>query len=95
MWISANVSSRMLDNKWREGSLYKHMESESSSAESSEGPLSFKWQPTFGDIWKTIENSPPGNDGLTIQEKFTSVTPIRANYEGLYGHGAFAGELKL
>lgn len=31
----------------------------------------FKWAPEFGDIQKSIENSPPGNDGWALQNGFT------------------------
>jgi len=57
--------------------------------------LSFKWSPTFGDMWSTIQNSADGNDGRTVMEGATSVVPIRANFEGLYGRGRFTGEMKL
>lgn len=56
---------------------------------------SFKWAPSFADVWSTIEKSRPGNDGLAVRDGETSVTPLRANFEGLYGRGGFVGELKL
>jgi len=57
--------------------------------------LQFKWSPTFADVWGTVEASADGNDGLAVKDGVTSVTPLRANFEGLYGKGGFVGELKL
>ena len=31
----------------------------------------FKWAPKFGDIQKSIEESPPGNDGWAIHQGYT------------------------
>ena len=31
----------------------------------------FKWAPKFGDIQKSIEDSPPGNDGWAIHQGYT------------------------
>lgn len=84
----------MLDNKWRDGSLYKVMDHGTTAEEKGSRP-SFKWGPSFTDVWKTVEESPMGNDGQTIREGCTSVTPLKANYEGLYGKGGFLGDLKL
>ena len=87
----------ILDNKWNSGSLYKTIEvgTDKQSEVSQAGPPSFKWGPTFGDIWKTVEQSRSGNDGLTIREGCTSVTPMMANYHVLHGQGGFQGDLKL
>lgn len=56
---------------------------------------SFKWAPTFADVWSTVLESAEGNDGLTVKDGFASVTPLRANFEGLYGKGGFHGDMKL
>lgn len=87
----------ILDNKWNSGSLYKTVEvgTNKQSEVCQTHPPSFKWGPTFGDIWKTVEQSRSGNDGLTIKEGCTSVTPMMANYHVLHGQGGFQGDLKL
>ena len=57
--------------------------------------LAFRWQPTFADIWATVDSSGAGNDGLAVKNHETSVTPLRANFAGLYGRAGFEGVLKL
>lgn len=67
----------------------------STATAASDAALSFKWQPTFADIWATIDSSGPENDGLVVKDGETSVTPLRANFAGLHGRAGFEGELKL
>ncbi|KAL7622523.1 hypothetical protein AAE478_008030 [Parahypoxylon ruwenzoriense] len=54
----------------------------------------FKWAPRFTDVYKSVEESPPGNDGWAVKEGFTSVTPMKANFwhAATHLHGE---ELKL
>lgn len=87
----------MLDNKWRNGSLYKVVQSEAENKQPNipPKPPSFKWSPSFADVWQTVESSPPQNDGLTVREGCTSVTPLRANFESLWGENPFKGDLNL
>ncbi|KAI1500893.1 hypothetical protein F5X99DRAFT_418940 [Biscogniauxia marginata] len=40
----------------------------------------FKWAPRFADVYKSVEDAPPGNDGWAVKEGFTSVTPMKANF---------------
>ncbi|ORY62638.1 survival protein sure-like phosphatase/nucleotidase [Pseudomassariella vexata] len=40
----------------------------------------FKWAPRFTDVYKSVEDAPPGNDGWAVKEGFTSVTPLKANF---------------
>ncbi|KAJ2897916.1 hypothetical protein MKZ38_004291 [Zalerion maritima] len=40
----------------------------------------FKWAPRFGDVYKSVEQAGPGNDGWTVKEGQTSVTPLKANF---------------
>ncbi|KAI5302234.1 vacuolar ATPase assembly integral membrane protein vma21, partial [Ascosphaera pollenicola] len=40
----------------------------------------FKWAPTFGDVFKSVEDSEPGNDGWAVKTGYTSVTPLQANF---------------
>ncbi|KAK0640950.1 survival protein sure-like phosphatase/nucleotidase [Cercophora newfieldiana] len=40
----------------------------------------FKWSPRFTDVYKSVEEAPPGNDGWAVKEGFTSVTPLKANF---------------
>ncbi|EZF32102.1 5'/3'-nucleotidase SurE [Trichophyton interdigitale MR816] len=40
----------------------------------------FKWAPKFGDVYKSEQTSPPGNDGWAVRSGFTSVTPLKANF---------------
>ncbi|KAG7001968.1 tubulin--tyrosine ligase PBY1 [Physcia stellaris] len=53
----------------------------------------FKWAPKFGDIQKSIDAAPPGNDGWAIAQGFTSVTPLKANF--MHATDVTLGELKL
>lgn len=56
----------------------------------------FRWQPEFGNIWSTVENSGANNDGLVIRNREASVTPLKAVFQGMYGmNDRFQGELKL
>jgi tubulin--tyrosine ligase len=52
----------------------------------------FKWAPRFTDVYKSVEESEPGNDGWAVAQGFTSVTPLRANFMHVSG---FEGEIKL
>ncbi|KAI1373568.1 sure-like protein [Hypoxylon crocopeplum] len=54
----------------------------------------FKWAPKFTDVHKSVEESPPGNDGWAVKEGFTSITPLKANFwhAATHLHGE---ELKL
>ena len=89
----------MLDNKWPDGSLYAAVAKEESEAvrrgAADKPPPSFKWSPSFGSIWKAVEESPPGNDGKAIREGCTSISALKASYQDLYGKGHFSGEFKL
>ncbi|KAK1759694.1 tubulin-tyrosine ligase [Echria macrotheca] len=40
----------------------------------------FKWSPRFTDVYRSVEEAPPGNDGWAVKEGFTSVTPLKANF---------------
>ncbi|KAI9762119.1 MAG: hypothetical protein M4579_000599 [Chaenotheca gracillima] len=51
-----------------------------------------KWAPAFADVHKSVEASPPGNDGWAIREGYTSVTPLKANF--MHSDG-IQGEIKL
>jgi tubulin--tyrosine ligase len=80
----------MLDNRWTGGhGLYARL------SDDKDAPPVFKWSPSFGDIWKTVEQSDEGNDGLAIRQGVTSVTPLKANFATLYGAGDFKGSMKL
>jgi tubulin--tyrosine ligase len=52
----------------------------------------FKWAPSFKDVYESVEQSEPGNDGWAVAQGFTSVTPLRANFMHVNG---FEGEIKL
>ncbi|KAH6690683.1 5'/3'-nucleotidase sure [Plectosphaerella plurivora] len=43
-------------------------------------PRHFKWAPRFTDVYKSVEEAPPGNDGWVVKEGHTSVTPLKANF---------------
>ena len=98
----------MLGNTWTGGrglyaqveggddrGLKKQAQQSSDDDAAAAPPPTFKWSPSFGDIWKTVEQSGAGNDGKAIMEGMTSVTPLKANFMGLYGKGGFSGVLKL
>lgn len=40
----------------------------------------FKWAPRFKDVYQSVEDSEPGNDGWAVAQGYTSVTPLRANF---------------
>ncbi|KAK8044918.1 hypothetical protein PG993_004942 [Apiospora rasikravindrae] len=40
----------------------------------------FKWSPRFTDVYNSVEESPPGNDGWAVKEGLTSITPMKANF---------------
>ncbi|TEA20356.1 putative tubulin--tyrosine ligase PBY1 [Colletotrichum sidae] len=40
----------------------------------------FKWAPRFTDVYKSVEEAAPGNDGWAVKEGYTSVTPLKANF---------------
>ncbi|KAK0707481.1 hypothetical protein B0H67DRAFT_495956 [Lasiosphaeris hirsuta] len=40
----------------------------------------FKWSPRFTDVYKSVEDAPPGNDGWAVKEGHTSITPLKANF---------------
>jgi tubulin--tyrosine ligase len=52
----------------------------------------FKWAPSFKDVYESVEESEPGNDGWAVAQGYTSVTPLRANFMHVNG---FEGEIKL
>lgn len=52
----------------------------------------FKWAPRFKDVYDSVEQSEPGNDGWAVAQGYTSVTPLRANFMHVNG---FEGEIKL
>ncbi|KAH8423878.1 putative acid phosphatase [Aspergillus melleus] len=52
----------------------------------------FQWAPNFSDVYKSVEESQPGNDGWTVKEGMTSVTPLKVNFMHAPG---FQGEIKL
>ncbi|KAG4429487.1 hypothetical protein IFR05_015025, partial [Cadophora sp. M221] len=53
----------------------------------------FKWAPRFTDVYKSVEDAPPGNDGWAVKEGYTSVTPLKANF--MHAAAQTQGELKL
>ncbi|PQE06474.1 5 3 -nucleotidase protein [Rutstroemia sp. NJR-2017a WRK4] len=53
----------------------------------------FKWAPRFTDVYKSVEEAPPGNDGWAVKEGYSSVTPLKANF--MHASVPTSGELKL
>ncbi|GKZ28815.1 hypothetical protein AbraIFM66950_000612 [Aspergillus brasiliensis] len=48
----------------------------------------FEWAPNFSDVYRSVEEGAPGNDGWAVKEGMTSVTPLRANFmhtPGIHG----------
>ncbi|KAF2670423.1 sure-like protein [Microthyrium microscopicum] len=52
----------------------------------------FKWSPKFTDVYKSVEEAPPGNDGWAVQHGHISVTPLKANFMHVRG---FEGEIEI
>ncbi|KNG83945.1 tubulin-tyrosine ligase family protein [Aspergillus nomiae NRRL 13137] len=61
----------------------------------------FQWAPNFSDVYRSVEESAPGNDGWVVKEGMTryinssispDVTPLRANFMHQPG---IQGEIKL
>ncbi|OAQ64517.1 5'/3'-nucleotidase SurE [Pochonia chlamydosporia 170] len=48
----------------------------------------FKWALPLADVRRSVEESEPGNDGWTVKEGNTSVTPLRASFA--LGEGALS-----
>ncbi|UNI18243.1 hypothetical protein JDV02_004522 [Purpureocillium takamizusanense] len=48
----------------------------------------FKWAPRLTQLHKSVEESPPGNDGRTVREGKTCITPLKANFA--MAEGAFS-----
>ncbi|KHN99120.1 tubulin-tyrosine ligase [Metarhizium album ARSEF 1941] len=40
----------------------------------------FKWAPRMSDVYKSVEESGPGNDGRIVRDGNTSITPMKANF---------------
>ncbi|PHH71529.1 hypothetical protein CDD82_6452 [Ophiocordyceps australis] len=40
----------------------------------------FKWAPRLTDVFQSVEESGPGNDGRTVMERNTSITPLKCNF---------------
>ncbi|KAK0742467.1 survival protein sure-like phosphatase/nucleotidase [Apiosordaria backusii] len=40
----------------------------------------FKWSPRFTDVYKSVDEAGPGNDGWAVKEGHTSITPLKANF---------------
>jgi len=55
----------------------------------------FKWAPRFTDVYKSVEEAGPGNDGWVVKEGLTSVTPLKANFMHAGPIPEGAQELKL
>ncbi|KAJ5648271.1 hypothetical protein N7490_004643 [Penicillium lividum] len=52
----------------------------------------FKWAPNLQDVFRSVEESAPGNDGWAVKEQMTSVTPLKACFMHAPG---ITGEIKL
>ncbi|KAJ5683315.1 hypothetical protein N7462_006480 [Penicillium macrosclerotiorum] len=52
----------------------------------------FKWAPNLHDVYRSVEESAPGNDGWAVKEQMTSVTPLKACFKHTPG---ITGEIKL
>ncbi|KAJ6437787.1 Glucose oxidase [Purpureocillium lavendulum] len=48
----------------------------------------FKWAPRLTQLHKSVDESGPGNDGRTVKEGKTSITPLKANFA--MAQGAFS-----
>ncbi|RPB11623.1 sure-like protein [Morchella conica CCBAS932] len=53
----------------------------------------FQWAPKFADVYRSVEEAPPGNDGWAVKEGHVSVTPLKANF--MHFDGLIGGEIKL
>lgn len=50
----------------------------------------FKWAPKFGDIQKSIDASPPGNDGWAIHNSYTRYTSYLAAHYAVFANRQLA-----
>ncbi|KAK7992205.1 hypothetical protein PG988_000999 [Apiospora saccharicola] len=68
----------------REGEGHEGVASQKASKEVENGNgythRHFKWSPSFTDVYNSVEQSPPGNDGWAVKEGLTSITPMKANF---------------
>ncbi|KAK9430521.1 tubulin-tyrosine ligase family-domain-containing protein [Lipomyces doorenjongii] len=98
--------THILENRW--GSAFEYIEDtvlKSATGELVEvadqvqpeiddksGKLQFRWKPNLKAVHDGVTEWPEGNDAYAIAHGFISVTPLRANYQGVAG---YTGELKL
>ncbi|EQL02751.1 tubulin-tyrosine ligase [Ophiocordyceps sinensis CO18] len=55
----------------------------------------FKWAPRLAGVYKSVSESEPGNDGRTVMEGNTSITPLKANFALGTGASFSKKELEL
>ncbi|PHH89400.1 hypothetical protein CDD83_6137 [Cordyceps sp. RAO-2017] len=56
----------------------------------------FKWAPRLADVYQSVAESDPGNDGRTVREGNSSITPLKANFaqaDGAFSRKEFDFEL--
>ncbi|KAJ0286560.1 hypothetical protein COL940_002965 [Colletotrichum noveboracense] len=75
------------EEKIREGDFGEAIGGEDAPEQKGEGKKTpahrqrhFKWAPKFTDVYKSVEEAEPGNDGWAVKEGYTSVTPLKANF---------------
>jgi len=52
----------------------------------------WRWKPSFQRVYQSVQDSQPGNDGHAIQHGNVSVTPLKANFQGV---DSIKGEIHL
>ncbi|KAK9249556.1 tubulin-tyrosine ligase family-domain-containing protein [Lipomyces tetrasporus] len=98
--------THILENRW--GSAFEYIEDTILNSPTGElvevadqvqpeideesGKLQFRWKPNLKAVQDGVSEWPEGNDAWAIAQGHVSVTPLRANYQGVAG---YAGELKL
>ncbi|KAI5467731.1 tubulin-tyrosine ligase family-domain-containing protein [Mariannaea sp. PMI_226] len=76
--VDGEVNDNGKSSSARKGHVHKH----------------FKWAPKFTDVYKSVEEAGPGNDGWVVKEGQTSITPLKSNF--MHGAGGLDGkELEL
>ncbi|KAK9480777.1 tubulin-tyrosine ligase family-domain-containing protein, partial [Lipomyces japonicus] len=94
--------THILDNRW--GSAFEYTEDTVLTSKTGEpieitdrlepnldqdGRLQFKWMPNLAKVNQEVTQEPEDNDGWALIEGFISVTPLKANFQGVPQYKGF------
>lgn len=86
--------SQSVSSYWSKRSLFSEVQVSDKNSSPTNGHITktkhFAWMPELSDIKLATRNSLPGTDMWTLEQGYSSVTPLRANFEHIEG---FQGEV--